>query len=397
MADPTTSPEQTPPPTSTPAAPEAPKGIAAAMAQLDAGVAEMEKAKSDATPKEPAKETLVAAPEKTEDKTPSTEPKPEPEVEPQWEKAPKNLKNAYFKYRRETTEKITKAEARIRELESKATQTPADLAKIKQLEERAEQLQKELDARETALVEADYSKSTEFKRDYVDKANAAYTQAISVIKTLTVTNSEGESRLATEADFRALLKMEPAQQDIELDKFGVSKNRVLAHINKIQGIEEAGNEAIARAREKAAEKTKQHQAEIGTRSEVFKQSYAVAQDELVKFKPEVFGTDEANPEANKIFENGLKFYDDTVANNGNLTPQQLAERAVIMRYGFAAYPKLELLLKKERANSAALKEELAKYRKSAPGNANLGGDRTPPSTSGAPKSIMEAAKAFDGK
>lgn len=392
MADEITPPvEQTPPP-----AQEAPKGIMDAMAQLDAGVAAADKAAATSAP-EPAKDEPTATPE-VKTTPPAAAPAPkETDGEPLWDKAPKNLKNAHYKFKRETGESIGKLEAKIKELEGKSTQSPADQAKIKDYEARVANYEKQLADREQALVESDYSRSAEFKRDYIDKANAKYAQAVSVIKGLQITNAEGESRAATEADFRSLLKLDPAAQDAALDQFGVSKNRVLSFINALQSIEESGTEAIARAKEKSVERQKQQQAEFGTRSNEFKNIVTASTEELVKARPEHFAPDPANPEATKIFDNGLKFYDDTVANNGRLTVKELAERAVIMRYGFAAYARLAHVDKQKTAKIAGLEAELAKYRKSSPGSAApTGGERGTPEPKKA-MGIMEAAKAFDGK
>jgi hypothetical protein len=385
--------EQTPPPASAPVQ-EAPKGIMDAMAQLDAGVAAADKAAASHAPG-PAKGAPQPPPADKTDAPAVAAPKDEPIVEPAWEKAPKNLKNAHFKFVRETGEKTSKLESKIKELEGKAIQTPADEKKIKEYEDRIAAYEKQVSDRDQALIESDYSRSAEFKREYIDKANTKYAQAISVVKTLQITNAEGESRQATEADFRALLRLEPAAQDAILDQFGVSKNRVLSYINQLQSIEEAGTEAIAKSREKAVEKSKQQQAEFGNRSNEFKNITTSAIEELVKARPEHFLPDPANPEATKIFENGLKFYDNTVENNGNLSVKELAERAVIMRYGFAAYARLAHVDKQKTAKITALETELAKYRKSSPGSAApTGGERGTPE----PKkvmSIMEAARAFD--
>jgi hypothetical protein len=393
MADtPTPTAEQTPPP----AAQEAPKGIMDAMAQLDAGVAAADKAAATPTP-EPPKDAPVTAPDGKTTPPAATPAAKEPEAEPLWDKAPKNLKNAHYKFKRETGENIGKLEAKIKELEGKSTQSPADLKKIKDYEDRIAGYEKTLSEREQAIVEADYSRSAEFKRDYIDKANARYAQAVAVVKTLTVTNGEGETRQATEADFRALLKLDPAAQDAALDQFGVSKNRVLSYINQLQSIEEAGTEAIARARERAVEKQKQQQAEFGTRSTEFKNIVAASTEELLKSRPEHFSPDPADPEATKIFDNGLKFYDETVANNGQLSVKDLAERAVIMRYGFAAYARLAHTDKANKAKIAGLEAELAKYRKSSPGSAAPGGGERGATEPKKAMGIMEAAKAFDDK
>ncbi len=375
-------PNPTPSPTPAAAAPaaEPARGISAMVAELSGDTGTPPPAtKPDKAP--------AAAPEpKPDAKTPVSEPKPtaEPDAvgEGLWKTAPKHLKNDHYKFKRETETKISGYEAKIKELEGKSVQSPADLKRIKDLEERSAQLEKDLSDREDRLKQADYSKSDEFKRNYVDKGTRAYNKAVADVKALkvTVTDADGNEieRPATQADFDAIRKLDPYEQDRKLDEmFGPSAKRVALHINLLNSIEEEANEAITSAREKSAAKEKE-QAELNQKQGAeFETHSKTAMDELVKSHPMYFAPDETNPEASKALEGGMKFVEDAAKNANSMSPKQYAETTVILKALAGAAPRLMVEGRQKDAKIKGLEDELAKYRKSSPGAASPGSSGAP--------------------
>lgn len=326
-------------------------------------------------------------------------PKPEPKDDDDsfWDKAPPKFKNAFQKFKRTQTESVSTLSKKIKDLESKPIQDPVTVEKIKSLEKEREDLRKELGSSKDLLRQSDYQRSDEFKRDHIDKINSAYKFAVQVVSGLEVKfldgNQDEQKRPATEADFRALLKLEPREQDQKIDEmFGSSAKRVLLHIEKLKDLESKANEAIGNAQKSAEEKAKQSQAELGTRAQAFKDAETVAEQDILKLHPEFFAPDpKTNPDGSKMFSNAQKFFDETVSGGANLTPQQLAERGVAMRYMFSAFPVIKSLLEQEKTKSASLESELAKYRKTDPSE---GGGR--PSPSGTPAKSKGIDGLFDG-
>jgi hypothetical protein len=383
------------------AAPEPAKsGIMAAMAELDAEVAKPDHA---AAPDKPVPNAPAPKPDA---KATAPDVKPvKPESVPDevgeglWRTAPKHLKNDHYKFKRETEGKISEYERKVKELESKSTQSPADLAKIKSLEERSAQLEKDLHDRESRLIQADYSKSEEFKRLYVDKGARAYTKAIGDIKNLKVRSVNAETgeeseRPATQADFDAIRRLDPYEQDKKLQEmFGHSSARVAWHINELNGIESSANEAIESAREKSEAQRKEFETQNQSRISDFANFSKSAQDELVKNHPGYFAPDPENPEATTALQKGYDFVDSAL-NSKDVTPREHAEKATVIRSLAAVAPRLMVERKQDRAKIASLEAELAKFRKSSPTGADLNLNPAAPVKTD-DRGISAASKAFD--
>lgn len=396
-----------PTPTQTPAPAPAPSGeisgIKSMMDKFDAGVAKIESGKPDAAPEPPKADVapkveqapVVATPEPAKPTA-----APEPEVEPAWDKAPKNLRNAHFKFKRDSEEKVAAAQKRIAELESKPTQSPDDLKKIQANEARIAELEKGIEEREKYLAQADYSKSDEFKKKFVEPGNKAYQNAVTAVKNLKikVADKDGNEmeRAATEADFNALRKLEPFEQDQKINElFGTSASRVLWHLNNLERLEGEANEAIATAKEKSAESQKAWHKQQEEINGEFKTHSERAMDELVKNHSVYFAPDAANPEATAALENGFKYVDDAAKNAANLTPKERAETTALIRGLAAAAPRLMVEKKQLLAKLSGLETELAKYRKSSPGNASPTPSAPVATPSASEGGLKGMSKAFD--
>jgi hypothetical protein len=291
-----------------------------------------------------------------------------------WDKAPKNLKNAYYKTKREMQGKLTATEAKLKELESKPNQSPADLKKIQELETRASKLEKDLEEREQRILQADYSKSSDFQKKFVERGNKAYQRAIGEVKqlhvTLTDANDEKTERPATEGDFNALRSLPIYERDKKVNEmFGHSAHRVILHMNQIEQIEGEANEAIANAKTTAEENQRTFQKQSEERNTEYKSHIDRVNEEMVKTHAAYFAPDPANPEASQALERGLKYVDEAAANMSKMSPKDLAETTSMIRYLAGSAPRLMTENNQLKSKLTALEEELGKYRKSSPGSA----------------------------
>lgn len=324
-----------------------------------------------------------AAPEPPKEPAPTPAPAPPPTQEPAgdhsdvpdsiWEKAPKNLKNAFYKTKRELETKLTVNEARLKELESKPNQSPDDLKKIKALEERIAKQEKDLEDREQRILQSDYRSSKEFEEKYVAKGNRAYQQAVRDVKQLQVkvVDEDGTEtfRPATENDFNLLRQLPPFEQDKKINEmFGTSAWRVSNHMRTLESLEAEANEALSSAKTRAEEARRTFEKQSGERNQEFQTHSQRAMDEIAKAHPMYFAPDAANPEATAALERGLKYVDEAAANQSKMSPKDLAETTAMIRFLAGAAPRLMTELKQVRELLAARDEELAKYRKSSPGS-----------------------------
>lgn len=319
----------------------------------------------------PPKESVAAAPV-----VPATTPADDHPDVPDviWDKAPKNLKNAYYKTRRELESKLTANETRLKELESKPNQSPSDLKHIKELEERITRQEKDLEERNKLLTESSYERSDEFKKEHVEKWERTAKRIgadVSRLRVKIVDEAGNETeRSANGNDIDELRDLNPYAQDRKIkEMFGDSAYRVQGYINELDALDRSRKEAVANANVKSEEARRNFEKQNTEYSTEFKTHGDRMNDELVKAHPVYFAPDPTNPEATAALERGLKYVDECALNQSKMSPKDKAETATMIRYLAGAAPRLMTELKQVREQLAAKDEELAKYRKSSPGSA----------------------------
>lgn len=370
-----------------PVAPE-PVGIAKMMAELDAAT----------TPKkaEPAKpDPGVKTPEAA--KPDPAKPKEEPaRTALSWDKAPEKFRKAHEESAKELEardKKISEYEARIKAIESKKVETPADTKLI-------EEYQGRIKALETDLAHSAYERSPEFKRNYVDKWNSTYKAAVAEISTLLAGEGSGDERKerqANEADFRNILRLEPKDQGPAARRlFGDSADLVLTHRNELNRIKREGEEALGRARESHDTKSKEQELATKKQQETYENSKRAAEQELQTKWPQFFGDDPADEEVTKALQGGREFVRGAIAKMAEAPAEERAAYAAVIEARAAAYPRVVLEKKRADDKVAALEAELSKYRKSDPGAVtDVGGGGKPAEGSEAGEGIEAMSKKFD--
>jgi hypothetical protein len=394
------------PNTETPPAPSGPTGIAAMMAQLDQAATSGKpietkpevkpEAKPETKPEGTKPEVKPAAkPEVKPSKTPPAEPEmTEADMEKVIKANPKAWRVFEASKKKWQTEKST-LESRIAQIEAKANTTPADDKKLEALNKQLEELRGEAGKYQQELIKRDYSASPEYRRDYIDKANNIYAEAVGFVEQLTVTEGDNE-RKATKADFDELRAMDlGARIKAAKAKFGDFASEVLGFTRDIDGVKRAAAEAVQRHAEnyqkEAANRESMSAKEKADYDNFYKSSLEGVQKNESYGK--WFSPDEADPEATQLLNSGYEEIEKVTAELDKLPVDQKAAYSAVFRARAAATPRLILEINRRDSKISELEAELAKYRGTDPGSqAGRGGDGIQPSGA---KGIREAAAEFD--
>jgi len=375
-------------PAAQPAATPAPTGIKAAMADFAETTTPAALANPAATPAAKPGETPAAKPGEAHAKPAAAE-KPA-DI---WAKAPTNLKNAHFQFQRETTDKITKAEARIKELESKP-QTPADTKAI-------EAYQKQIDAYEQRLAAADFRQSKDYQTQFVDRWNGEYKAAVAEVSRLQVkvVGADGAEtqRAATQADLDKIMRLPPGDQDRAINElFGPYANRVFSRLFRMQEIEQSADRAVEEHSKQSATKAAEAQTKSQQEQQEYEKLLTSSHEELAKEWPDHFAPDEKDAEATAALQKGMDFVDKALKDSAAMTPQDRAAYNAVIRARAAAFPRAVLNVNRLKAEVASLKTELSKFRKSDPGGEVETPGQAAPQGEEVPSGIKAAAGTFKG-
>ena len=384
-------------------------GIAGMMEQLDRAVA-MDSGKpapAPATPAEtpaaptkaeaPAAPAAPAKPAAKADPAPA-EPAPKPGEEPDWSKAPQKWHKIYEDHKAKTTGTIRSLEEKVKALESKRVEAPGDAAKIEAYEKQIEEIRKDSASAKQLLAELDFTKSDEYKTQFIDRAHRIWAKAVQLVTQLKVTDAEGNVRQATQADFDTIrnfpehLRYAKAREIFgdEIDPHSITK-----YADAIDSVKEDADLAVARHAQTHEQSAVQKAAEARQGQESYKTQYESAikaiqenPDYGIWFKP-----DENDPEASKLLQDGFEEIEKVTAALPNMPMDAQAAYAAVFRARAAAMPRLLVAHNRIKAEFEAVKAELDKLRGKDPGNIGKGGGE--PHSSEGPKGISEMAAAFD--
>jgi len=265
--------------------------------------------------------------------------------------------------RTQLTEKMTKAEARVKELE--------DHVRF-----------------------VDYQSSEEFKTKYQKPYEDAWMRATSEIRELTVTDPvTNEQRPVTVEDLNTIVNMPLGQARTAANQlFGDFADDIMAHRKEIRAMHDAQTAALEDAKKNGAERTKQQQETFNrTKAETQKQV-----SEAWKLENEAATTDEkygryfvpkeGDQEWNQRLAKGYELVDRAFAENPmdpRLKPEErrsIIKRHAAVRNRAAAFGPLRQYSERLEAEVAELKKELSQFKETEPPS---GGIRAP-ETSGQP-------------
>lgn len=340
-----------------------------------------------AAPKPPAAPPAPPKPAPTPPRRPKPAPPTPAEKALDWKTAPEQFRTAHEKllqtkqaieteYQQFKTTNATQqseVQRKLADLEKKRYWTPEDESKYASLERRSKDIEAELYAR-------DFEASPQYKAEFTEKWNEAYTDAVNAVVSMEVTvkgdDGEEKTRSATKRDFesiRALTGDPSAQRKLAKQLFGEDADIVLGHTRTLVGIEKDAAKAVAAKRGEYEANLKTYLENSQNVSRAQHQASEAAEQDLIKTHPQFFGDDPNDPKAGEALKRGLEFVDNSYSREATakMTPMQLAERATVLRYMAGAFPRLCSTIKRLQADNASKDEELKKYRGTDPG---AGGD-----------------------
>lgn len=333
----------------------------------------------EAAPKEEAPAKEVKAPDdKAKDEV---APKADGERPPPKKlyEAHETLKKEHKSYRDKVEPELKTLREKVQQLETRKSDGP-DIKAYEAAQARVKELEGEL--RESA-----YERSPEFRREFLDKRQVAYEDAVLEIGNLDVriagpVDEFGKptytERQATEQDFRKILAMQnPRDQDAAIDElFGRSASRVHSHLREMKRIERDGRLAIKRERDagelRIKERTETEERTNGERT----QATQAFREDFTKEWPDVFG-DSEDPKEQELIEKGRGLLKDWKAapTNKALTVKQRAETEALAEASIERFPMMWGRLSASQDENKALKEKLAKYESGDPGGGRTASEK----------------------
>lgn len=366
----------TPPPA--PAKPPVPSApINDAFAEIDKVIkesGEKESAKRAAKPpvsktEKPAKETVQpgekppaekqAEPPKPAVEKPAEIPKPDetmPVSAPQLRAAYSELKKNHAA----ATEKLTAAEARLKELESIQE-------KLQSTAKRAEELEQQIKF-------VDYEKSPEYKEKYYKPFVDAYQTGRDKVSSLRTVERRDEMeevtqprRAGTAEDFDAIMRLADDGQAAELadQLFGPLSSVVMYHRERVMELNTARVNAIEEFKKTGGEREKEAVQRMQAVQEKARTTYREAVEVGISSHPEWFKPDEGDQAGAAMLEKGMKDADLAFSKN-NLTPEQTAIRHAAFRNMAGAFPFMALKLHRANEKIAELEKALSEFKESEP-------------------------------
>lgn len=288
------------------------------------------------------------------------------------------------------TTKASELEKKIAELSAKPNPTVADDTKLKALEERLAEREKEAIGYKQRLAERDFSESDEYKESFVKPFHASFKKArefTSAMQVLAVTNEEtGEqvspTRQATPADFDRIFNAPPQQRyELAIKMFGPHMALgVVRRAEDLDGLNEKATDALASHAQNFEKISRERQQAMEGESKAFKQLEDGNRSELEKDWPEHFSVDhyKDQPELQKALADGYENYDKMVASFREQSPEDKASNKVLARAYYAAFPLMHRRVESLKSQVESLTAELAKVRSSDPGAAKPGAVTAPP-------------------
>lgn len=308
-------------------------------------------------------------PTETKEGEAAAEPKKEKKVSPwrlvdEWKKTASDWK--------------TKAETASQELERIKAGKPAELPK--EVTERITQAEAKIKEYEDHIKFLDYQRHPEFQDKYQKPYESAWKLATSELAEVTVTDpATGTTRNATPEDMLALINLPLGKaREYANQMFGDFADDAMAHRKTIKGLFDAQQSALKEARENGAkrlnEMQEQQKAQQEQVSKLISETWseanraAVTDEKYGKF----FAPVEGDQQGNAALAKGFEFADKAMSANAwnpELTPEQRKEvlrMQAAWRNRAAAFGRMRQWIDQRDTRIAALEKELADYKKSEP-------------------------------
>lgn len=368
-----------PAPTQSPNGPSAVADFAREIAESTAAVAEPT---PDPTPTEtPSKEPKPVdnpEPKQPADAAPKEAPKAksfadltQSEIADLIKAGPSKAYKLHEAYVKKTETQLTALQEKVKALESKPVEAPGDVKKVEAYEKQIQELSDTIKSREKVIAELDFSRSPDFQKRFISRYNNAQKTAEAEIAQLTVTEGDTQ-RAATAQDFALLMQL-PLRDQITRARamFGDAADVFFQHRNILQNIRREGMEALQQANEDAEQLRSQRDAQTKEEQRAYATTLESEEKALATDFPDLFG-DTDNPQASAAFKKGLDFAKKALDARNSMSPTERASHDAILKMTHAGYRRAVVEIKSLNSENKALKDELAKYRKSDPDTETTG-------------------------
>lgn len=262
---------------------------------------------------------------------------------------------------------LNQVQSRLKELEAKKYWTEDDEKKFKELSEGKSNLEAQLYAR-------DYAQSPEYKKNFQDKIDEQFNEALEIFSALSVQyDQDGEvvTRPANQQDLLRLYRIPNLAERKKMAKtmFGDEYQEALDAVAPMISTNKAAQQAIKEKQE--AYNLERQQAEnsykeIGLQ---FQKFVADSFQSLQQSEPEIFGQSEEDKDGSEALMRGLKFVDESANNAPQMSINERAARSSLIRAMAAAHPRMKLMVSKLKEENENLRAQLAAFQGSDPGNA----------------------------
>lgn len=332
---------------------------------------------------------------------------PEQKAERERQAAPPNLadkpvdkrKNPWKLYEEEKKSRAA-AETEVQRLKSERVPEQDRTA----LTERATKAEKRLAELENEIEFVSFQKSAKFQKEYEEPYVKAWNRAVKELSEITVADQAAANgqRAVTPDDIWTLVNLPLGQaQEVSDEAFGKFSNVAMRHREQIKELLEKRNEAIEEAKTKGGERAKQQREQMqastkATVEEVAKLYKAITEEimsdpassEFLKPFPVEDGKElpEDQKEWNEFLERGYKLVDDGWAQNPmrpGLKPEErkaIIQKHAAIRNRAAAFGPLKRAHKRAMKTIADLQKKLDAYKGTTPAAAGRNG--APPPASG---------------
>jgi hypothetical protein len=380
------------PPSPPASAPAAPQTKAEYSAEIDADLDALDtdrkpvaEPKAKAAPSKPAAAAATAPKAEGDDLPPGEDEEPEtpsatapvlPEDQPSPTRVPE-LRKAYDSLKpviKELRGKITAAENKVKELESRKPEDNAPV--LKELET----TKKRNDQLESVIRFKDYESSKEFETQYKQPYLEAWNAAVGDFEQLTVRVPDGVEETTGEAKFKTrpatandLLQLAnlPLNEmdDKAAEMFGRSSARVIRHVEEVRKLAVAQQKALNKAREESAEHGKVVQAQTKAQQDARIKLWNDKNVALAAKYPKWFAPVEGETEENALLQKGFALADrmfSPTPETAPKTPEEALNVHLKIRNKAANHDRLALRLNKANARITELETALKEYEKSEP-------------------------------
>lgn len=274
-------------------------------------------------------------------------------------------------------------------------------SKLTAAEKRRQELEEE-------IKYVNYSKSQEFKDKYQKPYEDAWSKAMADLGELTVADETGTERPIAPQDMLALVNMTLKEAKAKaMEMFGDFADDVMAHRKEIRNLFDAQNKALEEARKSAGTRDEQRQRELAEfRQQTRKQiqevwaeanKQALADEKYSQYFKPIEGDEEGNNRLKRGYELADKAFSAPNLEDPRLKPEQRAEIIKLhaaIRNRSAAFGRTLYQLEKSQAEIAALKAEIAKYKKAEPGQGEGSRETAPAHSASARDSIMAGLRKY---